>query len=162
MRETWAGSGSAGTLVANGERVLLSFWVGALWSIGYLALPTLFASLDDRAIAGMVAGKMLTGVSFIGLGCGTALLSSYWMQSVKPLHQRRVQMVALMLLLLVIGEFALQPQMAALKAEGLIEGSGAAARFGVLHGIASLLYFINSVIGVILLVMAGLPHRERS
>ena len=145
-------------ILRNGERVLLSFWVGALWSIGYLAVPTLFSALDDRVLAGMIAGKMFTGVSFIGLGCGSALLASLWMQSVKPLNERRVQLLLAMLL---IGEFVLQPNMAALKAEGLIEGSGAAARFGVLHGIASLLYFANSVIGVVLLVMMGSPSREQ-
>ena len=155
-----AGDYSLGLVQTNGERMLLSLWVGALWSIGYLAVPTLFASLDDRALAGMVAGKMFTGVSLIGLGCGTALLVSFWMQSVKPIRERRVQLLIVMLVLVVLGEFVLQPQMAALKAEGLIEGSGAAARFGVLHGIASLLYFANSVIGMVLLVMMGLPRRE--
>ncbi|MEN8170909.1 MAG: DUF4149 domain-containing protein [Pseudomonadota bacterium] len=149
-----------GHVLVNGERMLLSLWVGALWSIGFLALPTLFSSLDDRALAGMLAGKMLTGVSFIGLGCGTALLTSFWMQSVKPLQQRRVQLLLVMLLLVVIGEFVLQPQMAELKAQGLVEGSGVAARFGVLHGISSILYFANAVIGVVLLVMIGLPHNE--
>lgn len=151
-----------GLVLTNGERMLLSLWVGALWSIGYLAVPTLFASLGDRALAGMLAGKMFTGVSFIGLGCGTALLASLWMQCSKPLRERRVQLLMVMLLLVVLGEFMLQPQMAALKAEGLIDGSGAAARFGVLHGIASLLYFANSVIGVVLLVMMGLPRREEN
>ena len=155
-----AGDYSLGLVQTNGERMLLSLWVGALWSIGYLAVPTLFASLDDRALAGMVAGKMFTGVSLIGLGCGTALLVSFWMQSVKPIRERRVQLLIVMLVLVVLGEFVLQPQMAALKAEGLIEGSGAAARFSVLHGIASLLYFANSVIGMVLLVMMGLPRRE--
>ena len=149
-----------GLVLTNGERMLLSLWVGAMWAIGYLAVPTLFASLEDRALAGMLAGKMFTGVSIIGLGCGVALLVSFWMQSMKPLTERRVQLVIVMLLLVVVGEFVLQPQMAALKAEGLIEGSGAAARFGVLHGIASLLYFANSVVGVVLLVMLGLPRRE--
>lgn len=149
-----------GVVLTNGERMLLSLWVGALWSIGYLAVPTLFASLEDRALAGMLAGKMFTGVSIIGLGCGVALLASFWMQSVKPLAERRVQLLMVMLALVVIGEFILQPQMTALKAEGLIEGSGAAARFGVLHGIASLIYFINSVIGLVLLVMLGLPRSE--
>ncbi len=147
-----------GQVQTNGERMLLSLWVGALWSIGYLAVPTLFASLDDRAVAGMVAGRMFTGVSLIGLGCGTALLVSFWMQGVQPLRERRVQMIIAMLVLVLLGEFVLQPQMAALKAEGLIEGSGAAARFGVLHGIASLLYFANSVFGMVLLVMMGLPR----
>ncbi len=149
-----------GLVQTNGERMLLSLWVGALWSIGYLAVPTLFASLDDRALAGMLAGKMFTGVSLIGMGCGTALLVSFWMQSVKPIRERRVQLLIAMLVLVVLGEFVLQPQMVALKAEGIIEGSGAAARFGVLHGIASLLYLANSVIGMALLVMIGLPRRE--
>ncbi len=149
-----------GLVQTNGERMLLSLWVGALWSIGYLAVPTLFASLEDRALAGMLAGKMFTGVSLIGMGCGTALLVSFWMQSVKPIRERRVQLLIAMLVLVVLGEFVLQPQMAALKAEGIIEGSGAAARFGVLHGIASLLYLANSVIGMALLVMIGLPRRE--
>ena len=149
-----------GLVLTNGERILLSLWVGAMWAIGYLAVPTLFASLEDRALAGMLAGKMFTGVSIIGLGCGVALLVSFWMQSVKPLVERRVQLLMVMLALVIIGEFILQPQMAALKAEGLVEGSGAAARFGVLHGIASLLYFINSVVGLVLLVMLGLPRRE--
>jgi hypothetical protein len=151
-----------GVVLMNGERMLLSLWVGALWSIGYLAVPTLFASIEDRALAGMLAGKMFTGVSLIGLGCGTALLSLFWMQSVKPLGERRVQLLIAMLVIVVLGEFVLQPQMAALKAEGLIEGSGAEARFGVMHGIASLLYFVNSVIGVVLLVMLGQPHSEES
>lgn len=147
-------------ILTNGERMLLSLWVGAMWAIGYLAVPTLFASLEDSALAGMVAGKLFAGVSIIGLGCGTALLVSFWMQSVKPLTERRVQLLVLMLVLVVLGEFVLQPQMATLKAEGLIEGSGAAARFGVLHGIASLLYFFNSMVGLVLLVMLGLPRRE--
>jgi hypothetical protein len=155
-----AGNTTLGQVLANGERVLLSLWVGALWAIGYLAVPTLFASLDDRALAGMLAGKMFTGVSIIGLGCGTALMSMFWMQSARPLQERRVQLLLVMLLLVLLGEFVLQPQMAELKAEGLVEGSGVAARFGVLHGIASLLYLANSVIGVVVLVMQGLPRRD--
>lgn len=152
------GNHTVGLVLANGERVLLSLWVGALWSIGYLAVPTLFSSLDDRILAGMLAGKMFTGVSLIGLGCGTALLSMFWMQSVKPLQERTVQLLVVMLVLVLLGEFVLQPQMAQLKAEGLVEGSGVEARFGVLHGIASLLYLINSVSGVVLLVMLGTPR----
>jgi hypothetical protein len=80
------------------------------------------------------------------------------MQVDKPLQARRVQLLLVMLLLVLLGEFALQPQMAALKAEGLVAGSGAAARFGLLHGLASILYLANAIIGVVLLVMTGLPR----
>lgn len=153
------GTAPVSQVLLGGERIILSLWVGALWSIGYLAVPTLFASLDDRALAGLIAGKMFTGVSIIGIGIGCALLASFWMQYAKPLRERRTQLLIAMLVLVFIGEFLLQPQMAALKAEGLIEGSGAAARFGLLHGLASLLYLLNSIIGVVLLVLLGQPRR---
>jgi hypothetical protein len=149
-----------GQVLPNGERLLLSLWVGALWSIGYLAVPILFASLGDRAVAAVVAGKLFTGVSLIGLGCGSALLSMFWMQCNKPLQEWRVQLLLMMLLLVVLGEFVLQPQMAAMKAEGLIEGSGAAARFGIIHGLVSIFYLANAIIGVVLLVVIGSPPRE--
>lgn len=139
------------------ERLLLTLWLGALWAIGYLAVPILFSALDDRAVAGMVAGKMFTAVSLLGLGCGGALLALWWRQLARPMRERRIWLLLLMLLLVVIGEFVLQPQMAALKAEGLVEGGAALARFGMLHGIASLLYLLNALIGVALLL---LPRAE--
>ncbi|MGM0593643.1 MAG: DUF4149 domain-containing protein [Pseudomonadota bacterium] len=136
-----------------GERVLLSLWVGALWAIGYLAVPTLFAVLDDRMLAGMLAGRMFTATSFIGLGVGTVLLLMAVMATARPLAQWRVRLLLLMLVLVAVGEFVLQPMMAGLKAEGLVEGSGAAARFALLHGVASLLYLVNSIAGLVLLVL---------
>jgi hypothetical protein len=48
--------------------VTISLWVGALWAIGYLAAPVLFAMLDDRAMAGRVAGVMFTYVGWVGHG----------------------------------------------------------------------------------------------
>lgn len=139
----------------HGEQVLITLWVGSLWAIGYLAVPILFFNLDDRMLAGMLAGKMFTVVSFIGLGCGTALLSMAVMASPNFLKDKRVILLGVMLFLVLIGEFALQPAMAELKAQGLVEGSRVATRFGMLHGIASLLYLLNSICGLILLLLSG-------
>ncbi|MCE2832533.1 MAG: DUF4149 domain-containing protein, partial [Oxalobacteraceae bacterium] len=45
--------------ILPGVRVLLvTFWVGSLWTVGYLAAPTLFATLPDRALAGSIAGSL--------------------------------------------------------------------------------------------------------
>jgi len=142
-------------MLQHGEQVMVTLWVGSLWAIGYLAVPTLFASLDDRMLAGMLAGKMFTAVSFIGLGCGAALLTMAVMASPRFLKDKRVMLLGAMLLLVLIGEFVLQPAMATLKAQGLVEGSRVAARFGLLHGIASLLYLLNSVCGLFLLLLTG-------
>lgn len=141
-----------------GERLLAIVWIGTLWSIGYLAVPVLFANLD-RMVAGMVAGKLFTAVSFIGLGCGSVLLGRAWMQAQAPLKDRRVWLLLGMLILVAIGEFLLQPIMADLKLQGL-GNDAVAARFGMLHGIASLLYLGNSIAGLILLLQQMLPAKE--
>ena len=135
------------------ERVLLSLWVGGLWAIGYLAVPILFATLEDRMLAGMLAGKMFSAMSFIGLGAGMALLLMALMTSARPLSQWRVRLLLLMLVIVAVGEFVLQPMMAGLKVEGLVEGSETAARFAMLHGVASILYLINSLSGLALLIL---------
>lgn len=135
------------------EPVLLTLWVGCLWAIGYLAVPVLFATLDDRMLAGMLAGKMFTSVSFIGLGCGMLLLLMSLAAS-RSLKGLRIPLLVLMLVLVAVGEFVLQPLMAELKAEGIVEGSSEAARFGMLHGIASLLYLSNSLAGLFLVLLS--------
>lgn len=139
-----------------GERLLLTLWVGALWAIGYLAVPTLFALLDDRILAGMLAGRMFTLVSFLGLFCGgVLLLGSILRQGQSALRTMRVWLLVAMLLLAAVGEFGLQPMMAQLKAQGLAEGSAQAAQFARLHGVASVLYLINSLCGLLLVGLGG-------
>ena len=139
-----------------GERLLLTLWVGALWAIGYLAVPTLFALLDDRILAGMLAGRMFTLVSVLGLFCGgVLLLGSILRQGQSALRTMRVWLLVAMLLLAAVGEFGLQPMMAQLKAQGLAEGSAQAAQFVRLHGVASVLYLINSLCGLLLVGLGG-------
>ncbi len=53
--------------------------------------------------------------------------------------------------MLKIGEFFIQPQMAELKQLGLIEGSQTAQKFAQLHGVSSVLYVFNTVLGLILI-----------
>jgi hypothetical protein len=65
-----------------------------------------------------------------------------------------------MVLVIVIGEFVLQPMMAQLKETGLIKGSDAASQFGRLHGVASLLFLLNSLLGLALVVF-GLEKQTK-
>lgn len=126
------------------ERVLLSLWVGALWAVGYVAAPVLFMTLDDRALAGSLAGAMFTVVAYLSLLCGGLLLL---LQGWRPGRWRRWPLLA-MLGLVAIGEFGLRPEMVA--------GS---AGFASLHGIARAIYLLVSLLGLAL-VAAG--PRERS
>src|SRR3569623_1849958 len=56
-----------GLLVA--ERLLLAVWVGGMLAVGYLAVPVLFHMLDDRVLAGALAGEMFRYMNGVGLVC---------------------------------------------------------------------------------------------
>jgi len=57
-----------------GELLLQTLWVGALWTVGYIVAPALFANLPDRTQAGQMAGELFTLVTWLGLACGGILL----------------------------------------------------------------------------------------
>ncbi|HEV7822096.1 MAG TPA: DUF4149 domain-containing protein, partial [Burkholderiales bacterium] len=44
----------------------LTLWIGGLWAIGYIVAPTLFYSVADRTLAGMLAGKLFTLIAYVG------------------------------------------------------------------------------------------------
>lgn len=144
-----------------GSRVLLTLWVGGMWTVGFIVAPTLFAMLEDnRMLAGSLAGKLFTTMSYIGLVCGTLLLIAVIVQYGKALlRQWRAWVLLLMLVIICIGEFVLQPLMAQLREAGL-QGDNAAA-FGRLHGVSSVLFLFNSLAGLVL-VIAGVNTASRS
>lgn len=128
------------------ERVLLALWIGATWGIGYLAAPVLFATLDDRQLAGTLAGRMFDWMNYLGLVTGSLLLlSNRWRCRVGI--DRRAVTLMLMLVIILANQYLLAPWIAELRATGLPEGSEVAARFARLHGVASFLYLINSLLG---------------
>lgn len=132
-----------------GEKILLTLWVGGMWTIGYVAAPILFKTLDDRMLAGNLAGQMFTVMSYIGLICGTFLVISQFTQS-PAMNNWRLWTLLGMVLIVIIGQFVLQPMMAELKAAGL-EGE-TARQFGKLHGVASIFFLINSIAGLALVI----------
>ncbi|MEJ2181331.1 MAG: DUF4149 domain-containing protein [Gammaproteobacteria bacterium] len=141
-----------------GERILLTLWAGSLWAIGYIAAPTLFAMLDDRKLAGSLAGQMFHIVSYIGLICGILLFVSL----AKRLGMDwRIWVIATMVALVACGEFILQPMMESLKIQGLVEGGAIRKQFGMLHGIASIIYLIESLLALSLIVF-GLQKTEQN
>jgi hypothetical protein len=142
------------------ERVLLTAWVGGLWAIGYLAAPVLFKVLDDRRLAGELAGHMFKIIAIVGLVCGAALLIGALVRhGARWLRSWRGAALIVMLVLVAAGLFVLQPMIQDVKAQGLIEGSEQLRRFGMLHGISSLLYLVTSVCGLALTAFGLAPPR---
>ncbi|MGB5439115.1 MAG: DUF4149 domain-containing protein [Gammaproteobacteria bacterium] len=137
------------------ERVFLTLWVGSLWVTGFVVAPALFALLDDRALAGTVAGNLFTTVSYIGLLCAAALLLVNLLAR-RGIHWR-VLVILAMLALVVVGQFVLSPMITELRQQGLAE----TARFGQLHGLSGVIYLLSSLLGLVL-VAAGQPPRDQS
>jgi len=134
------------------ERLLLSLWVGIMVGIGYIAAPVLFKVLDDRKLAGGLAGEMFHVVTIIGLIFGgILLLLRYKEESIEFLKQWRGWLLLLMLCLVATSMFVLQPMIAEVKALGISEGNENAKKFGMLHGVSSLLYMATVISGILLI-----------
>jgi hypothetical protein len=139
--------------------VVLTLWVGGLWAIGYLAAPVLFASLGDRQLAGLVAGQLFALIGWIGLGGAAYLLVflvARWGGQV--LRRAVFWLVILMALLTAASQFGIQPLMAQLKADALpreVMESVLRDRFVAWHGVSSILYLVQSVLGLWLVVWSG-------
>lgn len=139
--------------------IALTLWAGALWAIGYIAAPVLFAALGDRALAGTLAGKMFAVVGWLGLGCGAYLLLFMLLRLGATALKRLVFWIVLLMALLAAAQlFGLQPLIAQLRSESVPRELAEAAtksRFATWHGAASVLYLVQSVLALFAVLGAG-------
>ncbi len=138
----------------------LTAWVGSLWAIGYLAVPVLFHAQPDRQLAGMLAGQMFTASGYLGLIFGSYLLF-YFSRQFGRLREPKIWIVAVMLLLTLIIQFGIQPVMSDLKLQAApmnVMDSAYAGRFKLLHGLSSIAYLIESLLGLLLVIKGCRPN----
>ncbi len=137
-------------------------WVGSLWAIGYLAVPVLFYAQPDRQLAGILAGQMFVKVNYLGIICGSYLLAYYFAQSGRAaLRQGIFWIIASMLMITLIIQFGIQPVMNDLKAQALpldVTHSALYGRFKMLHGISSIAYLVESLLGILLVIQFHSGH----
>ncbi len=134
----------------------VTLWVGGMWMLGYVVVPVLFRALPDRQLAGMVAGHLFTMLAYIGIACALYLLV-FRVQRSGPaaLRSSAFRVTAVMLLLVLVGQFVLQPLLADLKAQALpldVMQSVLAAQFKTRHAVSSILYLIQSILGIALVL----------
>lgn len=139
--------------------IAIALWVGGMLAVGYLAAPVLFAELSDRILAGNLAGKMFTWSARIGLGCGAYLMLFVLFRRGFGVFKSAVfWLVLVMLLLTAAGHFGIQPILQHLKEDALpaeVMHSVMRDRFAAWHGVSSVLYLVQSVLGLILVVKQG-------
>lgn len=143
-------------------RLLLVIWVGSLLTLGAIAAPVLFSALDDKQLAGMLAGKMFAVGAWVGMAAGTFLLLYRLIRDGRAaLKSLFFWLVLVMLLLTLAGHFGVQPILQNLKNQALplaVMQSVFADRFSEWHGISRILWIIQSVLGLVLVWRSGLAR----
>jgi len=106
--------------------LIAGLWVGGLLTVGYLVAPTIFNTMTDRQVAGMVAGSIfgveayLSTVVSVALMILANLLITRGLSSYKPIQGMPVML------------------------------SPSADMFAKLHGASSVVFLIQSALGIYL------------
>ena len=156
-------------LLARTRLLVATLWAGSLWAVGYLAAPTLFATLSDRVLAGTIAGNLFTSQAWLSIACALVMLVLLWATQTSTggifagpaanmaAKSRRTLLIIVLVMLActLVSHFGLQPMMASLRAAagpGGVMDDAAKNEFGILHGISSAIYLVQSLLAAWLVV----------
>lgn len=127
------------------RRLLLALQAGVLVSVGGLVAPTLFAILDNRLVAGRIAGEIFRRTTFltIALGLAVFILASAEPPAASIARRLRVLLPAA---LLCLSEFAVRPMIEAARAA---QGPASTA-FIAWHSVSTAVFITATVAAVVL------------
>ena len=117
-------------MLRNVFRVLLVLWAGSLWSLAAWVAPTLFYAQSDRHLAGVLAARLFSIETYVGLGVAALAL----------LLPGRMRFVwgYIAAALLSVNEWILKGIMAQAHVLGAVGHLG----FGAWHGVSAVLYVL--------------------
>lgn len=139
--------------------LLATIWAGSLWTVGYLVAPILFGTLEDKVLAGTIAGNLFQAEAWLSLVCGLLLLFLCKLTADKFLIKERkvvLLLVVSMLACTFAGYFVLHPYLVDLRVV-MHEAVGPAltvakSSFGLMHGLSSVMYLFESLLAVALIL----------
>ena len=131
-------------LAARAISVFAALWLGMLWTICGVVATSLFAILDDRRLAGTIAGEFFHIATWLGVASGALL---WLLLAVRRSASRTlVTWIAVTALPPLANELALLPFM------GTAREAGNMALFGMLH-LGSVALFAVACLGALMLVL---------
>jgi len=115
-------------VIRSAFRVLSVLWAGSLWSVGLWVTPILFAVESDHRLAGVLAGRIFSIETYVGIAVAVFAL----------LLPGRTKFVwgYLAAGLLAVNEWAVRPVMVVARAHGSAMG----LTFGAWHGVSAVIY----------------------
>jgi hypothetical protein len=142
-------------------------WVGSILAVGYLVAPVIFSTLTDRQVAGMVAGSIFKAEAYLSIIICIALMVLANLLVTRGLNQyRAIRLLLLgMLVCTAAASFILIPWLDTLRDQALLEGmpvmlSPSADLFRTLHGVSSVLFLIQSALGIYLVWRLTKTHSQ--
>jgi hypothetical protein len=137
--------------------LISGLWVGSFITVGFLVVPVLFASLGDRQVAGIVAASLFKTTAYIGVAISTLLMvmaNHLVRQGVDSYRLFRWILLG-MLACFISAAFIIIPWMSSLRDQALylnlsVRESTYADLFNRLHGTSSIIFMLQSVLGLIL------------
>ena len=126
-------------------------------AIGFLVVPMLFSSLGDRQVAGMVAANLfkVTAYSSVVICIILMVMANFLVRHGNSRYRLTRWLLLGMLASSIGSAFVLIPWMNSLRDQALYLGlsvreSSYAVLFGRLHGASSILFMIQSLLGLAL------------
>jgi Domain of unknown function (DUF4149) len=126
-------------MIRNTFRVILVLWAGSLWSLAIWVAPTLFFEQSDRHLAGVLAARLFSIETYLGVAVAAIAL-------LLP-GRSKMRFAYLAAALLAINEWVLKRFMTSAQAHG----SALGLSFGAWHGVSAVLY-VFACLGVLSIV----------
>ena len=145
--------------------LIAGLWVGSILAVGYLVAPAIFNTLTDRQVAGMVAGSVFKAEAYLSIIICIALMVLANLLVTRGLSQyKMIRLILLgMLICAAAASFVMLPWLDTLRDQALLEGmpvmlSPSADLFRKLHGVSSILFLLQSALGIYLVWRLTKPN----
>ena len=139
--------------------VLTTLWVGGLWSM-LMVTSVLFHKIPSAYIAGAIAEDMFMYINYFGIITALFLIFIGFKKSgIKLLKKSYFWIIFIMLGVIMINYFGINPFLEALKIEALskdVMESVFTERYRTWHGIASAAYLFECFLGIMLVLRVKL------
>lgn len=135
--------------------IFTSLWVGGLWAM-LMVTYVIFNMILSSYIAGVIVSNLFFYLNFFGMITLILILGfGFHSEKIKFFKKMQAWLALLLLLILSISFFGINPLLEALKVEAFpkeVMESVFADRFSAWHGIASIAYLIQCFLGIFLLL----------
>ena len=143
------------SFLKNLNIIIATLWIGGLWTMLMVTI-ILFEKIPSSYIAGNLAADMFQFMNYFGFGSVIfIILTNFKLNRFKFLKESVFWILLLITSLILLNYFGIQPLLDSFKVDALpkeVMESVFADRFSTWHGIASISYLIECILGILLIL----------